>query len=225
MGSAGEVVEISSDEEDFPMATKPLDDWLGKLLNDEADELNEDDFSDLVVMGELSAPPIPPQKAAKYGGCSEDDDDCVVLDGDPDKAITVREKGSGGDSSSDELQIVGEKGPVACRDFPHSRHICSNLPFNTTSHAKHCGMCHCFVCDAPAPCISWGKGVSFNDHCHATDKKMETAEASIQVQKSARVSSRTTRECYVPNNSIIQRDGYTVSSLGCTITTTFTIKY
>ncbi|XP_047093046.1 uncharacterized protein LOC124705357 [Lolium rigidum] len=175
MGSAGEVVEISSDEEDVPMARKPIDDWLGKLLNDEADEINVDDFSDLMVMGELSAPPVPPQKMAKPGGCADDDDDdddCVVLDGDPDKAITVREeKGDGGDSSSDELQIVGGKGPVACRDFPHSRHLCSNLPFNTTFHAKHCGMCHCFVCDAPAPCNSWGQGVSLDDHCHATDKE------------------------------------------------------
>uniref|UniRef100_A0ACD5U042 Uncharacterized protein n=1 Tax=Avena sativa TaxID=4498 RepID=A0ACD5U042_AVESA len=171
MGSAGEVVEISSDEEDFPMARKPLDDWLGKLWNDEADELNGDDFTDLVVMGELSALPVPPQKAPKSGGCCKDDDDCVILDGDPDMGITVGEKGSAGDSSSDELQIVGEKGPVACRDFPHSRHLCSNSPFNTTSHVKHCGMCHCFVCDAPAPCNSWGKGVSSNDHCHATDKE------------------------------------------------------
>ena len=31
--------------------------------------------------------------------------------------------------------------------------------------------CHCFVCDAPAPCNSWGKGISLNDHCHATDKE------------------------------------------------------
>ena len=29
---------------------------------------------------------------------------------------------------------------VACRDFPHSRHLCSNMPFGTTSHEKHCTM-------------------------------------------------------------------------------------
>ncbi|CAM0956870.1 unnamed protein product [Alopecurus aequalis] len=172
MASAGEVVEISSDEEDVPMARKPLDDWLGKFFSDDVDEANGDDFSDLMVMGELSTPPVPPQKMAKPDACDEDDDDCVVLDGDPDKVITLGDEKRGmGDSSSDELQIVGEKGPVACRDFPHSRHLCSNLPFNTTSHATHCGMCHCFVCDAPAPCNSWGKGISLNDHCHATDKE------------------------------------------------------
>ncbi|XP_044970287.1 uncharacterized protein LOC123430480 [Hordeum vulgare subsp. vulgare] len=167
MGSAGNVVEISSDEEDVPMPRKPAADWLGKLLND--DEPDEDDLFDLVVMGEFS----PPQKKGNPGGGDEDDDDdCVVLDGDPDKVITIGEdKGSAGDSSSDELQIVGEKGPVACRDFPHSRHLCSNLPFNATSHVKHCSMCHCFVCDAPAPCNYWGKGIQLNDHCHATDKE------------------------------------------------------
>ncbi|KAF6994511.1 hypothetical protein CFC21_011196 [Triticum aestivum] len=173
MGSVVDFVEISSDEEDLPMPRKPVDDWLGKLLND--DEPNGDDFFDLVVMGEFS----PPQKKANPGGGGgggggddEDDDDCVVLDGDPEKAITIGEdKGSVGDSSSDELQIVGEKGPVACRDFPHSRHLCSNLPFSATSHVKHCSMCHCFVCDAPAPCNYWGKGIQLNDHCHATDKE------------------------------------------------------
>ncbi|XP_020259913.1 uncharacterized protein LOC109836429 isoform X2 [Asparagus officinalis] len=59
---------------------------------------------------------------------------------------------------------------VACRDFPHSRHLCANFPFSTTSHEKHCNLCHCFVCDSPAPCNYWGNGISFSDHCHATDK-------------------------------------------------------
>ncbi|KQJ96999.1 uncharacterized protein LOC100828814 [Brachypodium distachyon] len=172
MGSAADVVEISSDEEDITMARKMQ--WVGKLFDDDVDDrVDGDDFFDLVVMGELSAPPVLPQKDNSCGGDhAEDDDDCVVLDGDPDRATTIGgEKGSAGDSSSDELQIVAEKGPVACRDFPHSRHLCSNLPFSTTSHVKHCSMCHCFVCDAPAPCNYWGKGISLNDHCHATDKE------------------------------------------------------
>lgn len=107
-----------------------------------------------------------------------------------------------------ELSIVFQ---IACRDFPHSRHLCSNLPFSATSHVKHCIMvsnrhfhalmfwgiqyvkhdrnatdtislmaccilvfqmqCHCFVCDAPAPCKYWGNSTSADDHCHATDKE------------------------------------------------------
>lgn len=129
MGSAGDVVEISSDEEDVPMPRKPLDGWVGKLLSE--DEPNVDDFCDLMVMGEFS-----PHKKANPGGgdaSGEDDDDCVVLDGDPDKAVTIGEdKGSVGDSSSDELQIVGEKGPVFVSfHFIHSNAFCS-YHINTT---------------------------------------------------------------------------------------------
>ncbi|TKV93487.1 hypothetical protein SEVIR_9G228700v4 [Setaria viridis] len=195
MAPVGGVVDISSDEEDFLIsdALGSIDPagWTADLF-DVDDDATGEDFDDLMVMSEISAPPVLQQtakpddlvfmselskpalqkKANADGGCDEDDDDCVVLDGDPDKAVTVAdEEGSAGDGSSDELQIVAEKGPIACRDFPHSRHLCSNLPFSTTSHAKHCVMCHCFVCDAPAPCKYWGNSTSSNDHCHATDKE------------------------------------------------------
>lgn len=29
---------------------------------------------------------------------------------------------------------------VACRDYPHSRHLCLKFPFNKTSHESHCDM-------------------------------------------------------------------------------------
>ncbi|VAI13738.1 unnamed protein product [Triticum turgidum subsp. durum] len=147
MGSARDAVEISSDEEDSrpaPVARElPCDDAV--LKKGESDD----------------------------AGVATDDDDCVVLDGDPDGAVAVvgRKGAAGNDVSSDELQIVAEKGQVACRDFPHSRHLCSNLPFGTTSHEKHCTMCYCFVCDVRAPCDYWGTGLSIDDHCHATDKE------------------------------------------------------
>ncbi|CAN6282916.1 unnamed protein product [Urochloa humidicola] len=197
MAPAGGVVDISSDEEDFHIddALRPLDpvEWTADLFDVDDDDATGEDLDDLMIMSEISAPPLlqrtakpddlvvmselpslptPQKKANADIGCDEDDDDCVVLDGDPDKAVTVAdEDGSAGDGSGDELQIVAEKGQIACRDFPHSRHLCSNLPFSTTSHAKHCVMCHCFVCDAPAPCKYWGNSTSVNDHCHATDKE------------------------------------------------------
>lgn len=31
--------------------------------------------------------------------------------------------------------------------------------------------CHCYVCDSPAPCAYWGKGLTDVDHCHANDKQ------------------------------------------------------
>ncbi|XP_062200830.1 uncharacterized protein LOC133903460 [Phragmites australis] len=191
MAPVGGVVEISSDEDDSPVGNKlPLDPlgWASDLFDVDDDAIGED-FDDLMIMSELSSPPVlqktakpddlvimselssPPvlQKAKPGGGHDDEEDDCVVLDGDPDKVVTVAEEGSAGDGSSDELQIVAEKGLIACRDFPHSRHSCSNLPFGTTSHVKHCSMCYCFVCDAPAPCTYWGSGTSVVDHCHATN--------------------------------------------------------
>ncbi|KAH7517522.1 RPM1 interacting protein 13-like [Ziziphus jujuba] len=97
------------------------------------------------------------------------DDDCVVLDGDPhNKPVdySAIEIGFG----LDELLIVGEKGQIACRDCPHSRHLCVSFPFSTTPHDRHCNQCHYYVCDSLAPCVSWGNGISSTDHCHATDK-------------------------------------------------------
>ncbi|KAM0885352.1 hypothetical protein ACQ4PT_030429 [Festuca glaucescens] len=114
------------------------------------------------------------QQKGMAAAIDKDDDDCVILDYDLHSTAAVKDEkeGSVGDGGlDDELQIVAEKGEVACRDFPHSRHLCSNMPFGTTSHNKHCTMCYCFVCDAPAPCSYWGKGLSVDDHCHATDKE------------------------------------------------------
>ncbi|CAM8898973.1 unnamed protein product [Rhodiola kirilowii] len=97
----------------------------------------------------------------------DDDDDCVILDGDPDKMVSVEENQ---DDGSDELVVVGEKGQIACRDYPHARHLCVKYPFSSTVHNFHCEQCHCYVCDVIAPCNLWGTGMSDMDHCHATDK-------------------------------------------------------
>ena len=140
MASVGGVVDISSDEEDFHIgdAPAPLNPhgWTADLF-DVVDNATGGDFDDLVIMSEISAPVVqhqtakpddlvvmselssPPvlQKGNADAGCDKDDDDCVVLDGDPDKAVTVAdEEGSVGDGCSDELQIVAEKGPV-CDSF------------------------------------------------------------------------------------------------------------
>jgi hypothetical protein len=145
MAPVGDVVDISSDEEDLFMDTslklpEPLLDpvKLSRFMDhicSVADFRTEEDIDDLMIMSEISAPPVlqktanpdelvvmgemssPPalqqKKASADGGCHEDDDDdCVVLDGDPDKAVTVADEGGVGDGSSDELQIVAEKGPV-----------------------------------------------------------------------------------------------------------------
>ncbi|WVZ55420.1 hypothetical protein U9M48_006080 [Paspalum notatum var. saurae] len=173
-------VEISSDEEGdekMPAAGKRKSpefdfEWLEKTLANDAlgegvdDPTAMQEFADSlmdVTGGKNNVPDV-------CGG-GDDDDDCVILDGDPDKpAAVAKEEGFRRDGAEDELQIVAEKGELACRDFPHPRHLCATLPFSSTSHATHCNMCHCYVCDSPAPCAFWGKGTAHNDHCHATDK-------------------------------------------------------
>ncbi|VFQ68292.1 unnamed protein product [Cuscuta campestris] len=97
-----------------------------------------------------------------------DDSDCVVLEEDPAESV----KPSHGKRSydSDDLIIVSEKGPVACRDYPHPRHLCVKFPFASTPHKNHCDRCHCYVCDSLAPCGFWGNGISRKNHCHANDK-------------------------------------------------------
>ncbi|GAA0144376.1 hypothetical protein LIER_04842 [Lithospermum erythrorhizon] len=140
-----EVVDISSDSE----SGSGVDfQWIRKLLDDENDEID-----DVVVMVDGD----------------DDDDDCVVLDGDPDAKIASDQNPI--DDDSDDLLIVSSKGQVACRDFPHPRHLCAKFPFSSCRHEMSCDQCHCYVCDSLAPCVYWGTGVSSFDHCHASDKE------------------------------------------------------
>ncbi|PNX97351.1 hypothetical protein L195_g020579 [Trifolium pratense] len=54
-------------------------------------------------------------------------------------------------------------GPVALRDYPHSRHLCIKFPFKTTARESYCDKCYCYVCDSAAPCKYWTTG----NHCSA----------------------------------------------------------
>ncbi|XWS47053.1 hypothetical protein CRYUN_Cryun14cG0120300 [Craigia yunnanensis] len=169
------VFDLSSDDDEATSAwEEPKEDdydydadWLSKAL--EGIDKGFDDPDEVVVVGEVN-----PNKKSKSWNSSvrkvvdEDDDDCVVLEGDPDKALSdVNDP----QEDSDELLIVGQKGQIACRDFPHTRHDCAKFPFSSTSHEQHCELCHCFVCDTRAPCRYWGSGISNTDHCHATNKE------------------------------------------------------
>ncbi|KAF2292671.1 hypothetical protein GH714_026586 [Hevea brasiliensis] len=115
-----------------------------------------------------------------------DDDDCVVLDGDPDKPVDVVDDAA---SDGDDVLVVGQKGQIACRDYPHPRHLCAKFPFGSTPHERHCDLCHCYVCDSIAPCAHWGTGVSIVDHCHATDKQeiWKSQRQSFRLGKNASV--------------------------------------
>ncbi|XP_068322677.1 RPM1 interacting protein 13-like [Pyrus communis] len=158
ISSDDELGRIELDEEDNL-------DWVSELLEPVDKVTDDDDSDDVVVISEVNSKPR--QKSSKRT-VADDDDDCLVLDGNPDKRVSVVENSGSG---SDELLVVGETGQVACRDYPHPRHLCAKFPFKTTQHENHCDRCHCYVCDSLAPCVHWSTGGSNFNHCHATDKE------------------------------------------------------
>lgn len=165
-----QVFDISSsdDEEENNCGKKPGD-WLQGLLDDD-DGNGKEDSDEVEIVGEVEG--ISSLSKSNYDAEVDDDDDdeCMILDGDPEKIVQVaNDTGGGGDE--DELMVTGEKGQIACRDYPHPRHLCARYPFTTNPHEQYCDLCHCYVCDTKAPCIYWGTGVSNSDHCHSSDKE------------------------------------------------------
>ncbi|KAF7804587.1 uncharacterized protein G2W53_043698 [Senna tora] len=157
------ILDISSDEEGGMEGPENLDyDWIKELLGDSDKE--SDDSDEVVIIREVKSEL---KSKSSRPSAKDVDDDCVVLDGDPENCITSVNEA---ENESDELLIVGEKGQIACRDYPHPRHLCAIFPFSSTPHERYCNQCHCYVCDLPAPCLKWSTGISSTDHCHATDK-------------------------------------------------------
>ncbi|XP_023764057.1 uncharacterized protein LOC111912554 [Lactuca sativa] len=173
------VLEISSDEDvgwnDYDgrgIADGGDDvDWLAELLDEVNKGNSGDDSDEVVVVSEVSPSEKPVKKSKLKNSLVDLDDDCVILDKDPDKPVEVRnDNPSNGEDDSDDIVVVSEKGQVACRDYPHPRHLCIKFPFSTTPNQSHCDQCYCYVCDSLAPCVYWGNGSAPMDHCHATDK-------------------------------------------------------
>ncbi|XP_010933480.1 uncharacterized protein [Elaeis guineensis] len=111
----------------------------------------------------------------------EEEEDCYILPFDP-LADDLNQKLSLNDAQSqlDDLSIVAERGQVACRDYPHSRHLCAEYPFSMTSHESCCLKCYCYVCDEAAPCKFWKEP---NGHCHASDQDKKWKEMRKLVAK------------------------------------------
>ncbi|KAL0927277.1 hypothetical protein M5K25_001440 [Dendrobium thyrsiflorum] len=171
MDEGDAIIDISSDEENLVDETVDIsEEWLNELLDSVDVEVLPEELDDVMVLDELSTQscmkkPSPLQK--------ECDEDCLILDCDPDKVVSVVDGKSESVDGCAELLIVGEKGHLACRDYPHPRHLCLSFPFSSTPHEKHCKLCHCYVCDSLAPCIYWGYGLSTTDHCHANEKEQD----------------------------------------------------
>ncbi|KAE9604071.1 hypothetical protein Lal_00002193 [Lupinus albus] len=95
----------------------------------------------------------------------EETNDCFILDFDPSESLKVLNLSLEGNDDDADLSVVAEKGPVPCRDYPHSRHLCLKFPFSTTPHESCCEMCFCYVCDLAAPCKYWTQPLA--RHCNA----------------------------------------------------------
>lgn len=182
------VLDISSDEEvgwdghgDRVIGGFDDSNWIAELLDEvnRGDSGNRDgseDSDDVVVVSEVLPSRKPRKKpTSKSSSLVELDDDCVVLDHDPGKPKVDRNENpiariENGDDDSDDLLVVSETGQVACRDYPHPRHLCIKFPFSSTPNESHCNQCYCYVCDSLAPCLYWGNGSATIDHCLATEK-------------------------------------------------------
>ncbi|CAI9786637.1 unnamed protein product [Fraxinus pennsylvanica] len=72
----------------------------------------------------------------------EEKEDCFILEFDPydsldyDFKLSISEHVE--DTDTTDLYVIGEKGKVACRDYPHSRYTCAKYPFDKTDHETHC---------------------------------------------------------------------------------------
>ncbi|XP_020871348.1 uncharacterized protein LOC9300383 [Arabidopsis lyrata subsp. lyrata] len=99
----------------------------------------------------------------------EETEDCFILDFDPFDSFDVKKLTFTDDDHHEgdkDLAIIHETGQVACRDYPHPRHLCFNFPFGSTPNPSHCDLCYCYVCDKPAPCAEW---IISTSHCNAYD--------------------------------------------------------
>ncbi|XP_075650578.1 RPM1 interacting protein 13-like [Castanea sativa] len=98
----------------------------------------------------------------------EEIEECFILDFDPFDSIDISKLSVSNSPIDNEVSVVAEKGQVACRDYPHSRHLCMKFPFETTPHEQYCKLCYCYVCDSSAPCKYWMQHEQA--HCHASEK-------------------------------------------------------
>ncbi|KAJ8747228.1 hypothetical protein K2173_017300 [Erythroxylum novogranatense] len=154
-----QIFDISSDEEpvfDNPRVGDDDYNWFTEIL-----QTVDKDFDEVMIVGETNTSNSKSKSKSSILVEVNADDDCVVLDGDPDIPVPIVKDA---DNDGDDILVVGQKGQIACRDYPHSRHLCAKFPFNSTPHERHC------ILDSRAPCVHWGTGVSRIDHCHATDK-------------------------------------------------------
>lgn len=112
------VVDISSDEEDYGRGrTDRLSfDWVDELL-DRAVARRVEESDDVFVVDKFSLPAVKkrrlnPEPLGLRKCEDEDDDECLVLEADPDKPVVAAEDRNSGGDEEDDLLVVAEKGQV-----------------------------------------------------------------------------------------------------------------
>ena len=118
MGSGNhvDIVDVSSGEEDVDTrGDVEYTDWLNGVMEPVDDTSDSTDIVEVLseVRGGVNSQYRKPNSSNQ---ALEDDDDCVILDCDPDK---TRETTSVDDDDDDDVLVVGQKGEIACR-FPSS---------------------------------------------------------------------------------------------------------
>ncbi|GLU21346.1 hypothetical protein SLE2022_374910 [Rubroshorea leprosula] len=83
---------------------------------------------------------------------TEEVEDCFILEFNPFDSVDISKLSIKTEEDATDLSVIPEQGQVACREYPHSRHICLKFPFDTTPHENFCEQCYCYVCYCAAPC-------------------------------------------------------------------------
>ncbi|KAK9673089.1 hypothetical protein RND81_12G145200 [Saponaria officinalis] len=160
------------------------------------DDDDDDDDDDIKIIGSVVC--VKKREDVKI---VEEFEDCFILDFNPYEeqssiglhfsklCVSVKTEVV---SDDDDVSVLAVTGQVACRDYPHSRHLCAMHPFKSTPHEVYCKMCYCYVCDVSAPCKKWTEGCKDPSlkHCDATpdvslwrtrrDRKKLRKEARLQ---------------------------------------------
>ncbi|XP_022844539.1 uncharacterized protein LOC111367738 isoform X2 [Olea europaea var. sylvestris] len=71
----------------------------------------------------------------------EKTEECFILEFDPNDAFDISKISASENTESGyspDLHVLAEKGQVACRDYPHSRHNCVKYSFEKTPHISYC---------------------------------------------------------------------------------------
>ena len=137
MDSNSVVFDISSDEEPAIEEPKEFDDdcnWLTELLRTVDKE--KDDSDEVVIVGEYN-PPKPKSKSKSSNQVADikfvldgDDDDCIVLGGDPDKPVSaaadVCRNETDSSDDGDDVLVVAEKGQVIPFFLKKKKLMCVN---------------------------------------------------------------------------------------------------